>query len=115
MKILIDEQLPTKLKYRFANSLHEVFTVRDMNWMGTKNGDLLKLMLQNGFSVLITNDKNLYYQQRISGLGISIININTKTNRYDDVLATITHINDTLTTIESSDSNTSNNYYIIYP
>jgi hypothetical protein len=38
MKILIDEQLPVKLKYRFQPEL-EVSTVRDEQWLGIKNGD----------------------------------------------------------------------------
>ena len=62
MKVLIDEQLPTKLKFRFLNSNHEVITVRDMEWLGKKNGELIKLMQTNGFNVLLTNDKNMYYQ-----------------------------------------------------
>jgi len=60
MKILIDEQLPTKLKYRFANTGFEVYTVRDMDWLGKKNGELLLLMTENNFDNLLTNDKNLY-------------------------------------------------------
>jgi predicted nuclease of predicted toxin-antitoxin system len=72
MKILIDEQLPTKLKYLFLDSGNEVFTVRDMKWLGTKNGDLLELMTKNSFNILLTNDKNLYYQQKMSALKICI-------------------------------------------
>ena len=66
MKVLIDEQLPTKpFKNIFLDFwCHEVFTVRDMKWLGTKNGELLKLMTANDFVVLLTNDKNLYYQQK---------------------------------------------------
>jgi len=45
MKVLIDEQLPTKLKYRFTEPDFEVFTVRDIGWLGKKNGELLQLMI----------------------------------------------------------------------
>jgi len=86
MKMLIDEQLPTKLKYRFLDAGFDVYTVRDMNWLGKKNGDLLNTMTANNFNVLLTNDKNLYYQQRVDSLKVHIVNINSKTNRYDDVL-----------------------------
>jgi predicted nuclease of predicted toxin-antitoxin system len=101
MKILIDEQLPTKLKYRFAESGYEVFTVRDMEWLGKKNGDLLKVMAANSFNVLLTNDKNLYYQQRVSALNFSIVNINTWTNRYDNILQILDLIKDTLKLVET--------------
>jgi predicted nuclease of predicted toxin-antitoxin system len=70
MKIFFDEQLPTKLKYRFIEAGYDVFTVRDMNWLGKKNGDLSQLMTTNKFNVLLTNDKNLYYQQKIDALKV---------------------------------------------
>ena len=43
MKVLLDENIPRKLKYRFGEQ-HEVLTVPDMGWTGIKNGDLLKRM-----------------------------------------------------------------------
>lgn len=36
MKLLLDENLPKRLKEHFQN--HEIYTVRDMNWNGVKNG-----------------------------------------------------------------------------
>ena len=47
MRLLLDENLPKKLKLQFP--LHEVFTVRELKWNGIKNGSLLNLMLQNQF------------------------------------------------------------------
>ena len=113
MKILIDEQLPTKLKYIFLDSGHEVFTVRDMKWLGTKNGDLLELMTKNNFNILLTNDKNLYYQQKMSALKICILNINSKTNRYEDVLEIMDRIKSKLVDIETHLINKSGGYFIV--
>lgn len=45
MKILLDESIPRKLKNDFGN-VHEVYTVRDKDWLGYKNGVLLKLMVE---------------------------------------------------------------------
>ena len=101
MKILIDEQLPTKLKYRFTDTGFEEYTVRDMDWLGKKNGELLILMSENNFDLLLTNDKNLYYQQKIEIYPFSILNINTKTNRYDNILLVLDLIKSKLTGIES--------------
>jgi predicted nuclease of predicted toxin-antitoxin system len=39
MKILLDENIPTKVKFDFGEG-YEIFTVRDMNWLGKKNGEL---------------------------------------------------------------------------
>lgn len=57
MKILIDENLPKKLKADFKE--HDIFTVRDKGWNSKKNGELLALMIENGFDVLMTFDQNL--------------------------------------------------------
>ncbi len=43
MKLLLDENLPRKLKHDFPN--HEVYTVGDMHWDGLENGDLLAALL----------------------------------------------------------------------
>ncbi|MCY7353407.1 MAG: DUF5615 family PIN-like protein [Cytophagaceae bacterium] len=64
MKVLLDENLPRKLKFRLAP--HEVFTVREMGWTGQKNGRLLKLMHKSGFQLLITADENLSFQQNLA-------------------------------------------------
>ena len=61
MKLLLDENLPNRLKADFPD--HEVATVRDMGWQGVKNGPLLLLMIENGFQAFLTFDKNLQHQQ----------------------------------------------------
>ena len=60
MRLLLDENLPKRLKEDFPE--HEIFTVRDKGWNGIKNGALLKLMLEEEFDALLTFDKNLRYQ-----------------------------------------------------
>jgi predicted nuclease of predicted toxin-antitoxin system len=113
MKILIDEQLPTKLKYRFIEAGYEAHTVRDMDWLGKKNGDLIKSMIAVGLNVLLTNDKNLYYQQKTDKLKICIVNINCKTNRYSDVVEIIDQIKDKLKEIAPILLDTSGGYFIV--
>ncbi len=49
MKILLDENIPAKIKFDFGPD-YEVHTVRDMGWLGRKNGELLGLMTFNGFN-----------------------------------------------------------------
>jgi len=53
MKILLDESLPRKLKYDFGVD-HEVLTISDKGWPGKKNGELLRLMIDNGFELFVT-------------------------------------------------------------
>jgi hypothetical protein len=61
MKLLLDENLPKRLKQDFPG--HKVFTVRDKKWNGIKNGELLKLIIENA---LLTFDQNLLYQQNFN-------------------------------------------------
>ena len=61
MRILLDESLPRKLKNNFGLE-HEVYTVRDMQWLGKKNGELLRLITNIGFDLFVTGDRNLPYQ-----------------------------------------------------
>ena len=80
MKLLLDENLPKRLKEHFEE--HEIYTVRDMGWNGVKNGELLKLMIAGEFDVLITFDKNLQFQQNFSKYTLPIIVLNAFDNTY---------------------------------
>ena len=71
MKILIDENLPIKLKLKLPD--YQVFTVRDMQWNSVKNGQLLKLAIEHQFEIFITTDKNLQYQQNIKKMPLVLI------------------------------------------
>ena len=95
MKILLDEQLPVKLKYRFKPEL-EVSTVRDEQWLGIKNGALILLAINTGFTVFITNDQNLSFQQKLTQFNILFININQPSNRYEDTLPAMLNIKEWL-------------------
>ncbi|HEV2830705.1 MAG TPA: hypothetical protein VGW31_01880 [Hanamia sp.] len=48
MRILLDENILTKLKLDFGEDF-EVKTVCDMKWLGKKNGEPLGLAVFNGF------------------------------------------------------------------
>jgi len=80
MKFLLDESLPRKLKNDFGIE-HQVFTVREKGWLGKKNGDLLKLMIVNGFEIFVTVDRNLRYQQNLKQLPVTIFVLCAINNR----------------------------------
>ena len=65
MKVLLDENLPTKLRFDFSKDF-QIITVKEMGWLGKKNGELLGLLTLNGFDCFVTVDKNLKYQQNLS-------------------------------------------------
>lgn len=88
MKILLDENIPIQLKRSFPK-YHEWYTVRELEWQGTKNGQLLRLMISKGFEGLITMDKNLYKQQNILKLEIFVILINARDNKIETLKTVI--------------------------
>ena len=95
MKILLDESLPHKLKQSFPE-IHQVFTVKDMGWLGQKNGALLKLMIDEGFEIFVTVDQNLPYQQNTQRLPLTIAILRAVNNRLETLQALIPKLLDRL-------------------
>lgn len=83
MKLLLDENLPKRLKLDFSE--HEVYTVRDKQWNGIKNGELLHLMIEDSFDVLLTFDKNLQYQQNFSKYTLAVFVLTATINTYAEL------------------------------
>ncbi len=81
MKILLDENIPAKLRFDFGKG-YEVRTVGEMNWNGKKNGELLGLATLNGFEIFIMLDKNLKNQQNLSKFEIKFILLLAKDNKH---------------------------------
>ena len=52
---------------------HQVATVGEMGWAGTKNGRLLTLAEAASFEVLLTIDRNIEHQQNMQGRKISLV------------------------------------------
>ncbi|WP_445176654.1 DUF5615 family PIN-like protein [Microcoleus sp.] len=71
MRILLDECVPRPLKRELAD--YEIRTVVEMGWSGKKNGELLLLMSQEGFTILLTTDQNLRYQQNLQQAGVAVV------------------------------------------
>ena len=82
MKVLLDEDLDVKLRFRFGPA-HQVSTVRHMNWLGKKNGELLALIQEAGFDVLVTGDQNMPYQQNWRDRNFAVIVLAAHPKRYD--------------------------------
>ncbi len=59
-----------------------VKTVKDMNWLGKKNGELLGLAAFNGFDFFLTIDKNLRNQQNLNKIGLKFILLLTPDNKH---------------------------------
>jgi predicted nuclease of predicted toxin-antitoxin system len=88
MKILIDECLPAALKGPLTALGHECETVRKAGFGSKKNGELLRIA-EGRWNVLLTSDRNIKYQQNMTGRKVSIVILCAKSNRMKDLLPLI--------------------------
>jgi predicted nuclease of predicted toxin-antitoxin system len=95
MKILLDENLPKQLKADFGAG-YDIKTVRDMGWLGKKNGELLGLIVFNGFDFFVTIDKNLRHQQNLDRFDLKIFLLLAVNNRRETLQVLIEKIKDKL-------------------
>lgn len=95
MKILLDENIPTKVKFDFGKGF-ELVTVRDMGWLDKKNGELLGLMTFSGFDFFITLDKNLQHQQNLEKFNIKIFLLLVPDNKHQTLQPFIVKVNELL-------------------
>jgi hypothetical protein len=70
MRILFDQGVPAPLRKTLAS--HQVSTAFEMGWAEVENGDLLAAA-ERAFETFITTDKNLLYQQNLSGRRLAIL------------------------------------------
>jgi hypothetical protein len=97
MRILLDECAPRPLKRELAE--YEIRTVVEMGWSGKKNGELLRLMSQESFTILLTTDQNLRYQQNLQQAGVAVVVLVAPSNRLSDLLPLLPDARNVLNTI----------------
>ena len=71
MRILFDQGVPRGLSASLRG--HEIIEARKLGWERISNGVLLKLAEDADFDLLVTTDKNVRYQQNLSGRKISLV------------------------------------------
>jgi predicted nuclease of predicted toxin-antitoxin system len=82
MRVLLDEQLPLDLAAEFPG--HLVDTVVARGWAGIRNGDLLRRM-QGQYDVLVTMDRGIEFQHRVTSLSFGIVVVRARSNRMRDL------------------------------
>ena len=71
MKVLFDQGTPAPL--RRALVAHTVETANERGWSELQNGDLITAAEAAGFEVFVTTDRNLKYQQNLTGRCLAIV------------------------------------------
>ena len=70
-KVLFDQGVPVPLRALLQG--HKVSTAYELNWQQLSNGDLIRTAEDAGFDALVTTDKNLKYQQNLSGRRLALV------------------------------------------
>ena len=86
MRLLLDESVPSRLRRSLAS--HEVRTVGEMGWSGTKNGKLL-VLASAAFDAFITVDKNLPHQQNLTTLPVAVVLLDAQSVELQALLSLI--------------------------
>ena len=97
MRVLLDECVPRKLRSELPG--HDVKTVADMKWAGTKNGELLQRAASQ-FDALVTVDQGLPYQQNLAGIALALIIVQAPSNDIKDLRPALPELLRTLSTIQ---------------
>jgi hypothetical protein len=95
--VLLDECTPRKLRRDLPE--HEVRTVGEMGWSGTRNGALL-LMAASEFDVLLTVDSNMEFQQNTATLPLAVIVLVAVKNDITVLRLLMPKVRDLLPTVE---------------
>ncbi|MDZ4763138.1 MAG: hypothetical protein SGI73_01205 [Chloroflexota bacterium] len=76
------------------------FTVRDMGWLGRKNGLLMRSMRDEQFDVFITADHSIPDQQNLKKLKSAVVVLLVMTTRLGNLVKLVDRINAALDQIE---------------
>lgn len=98
MRVLLDENLPRKLKGCFSPGV-EVVTVPERGWSGMKNGALLSVA-EKEFDLFISMDAGIPYQQNLQGRSIGVILLSAVSNQFQDLLQLMPQVNAAITHIK---------------
>ena len=98
MKILFDHGTPAPLRRSLAG--HEISTAYEMGWAQLSNGDLLAAA-EKSFDVFITTDRNLRYQQNLTGRRLAILVL--PTTSWPEIQKHINQVADAVSALKPGD------------
>jgi predicted nuclease of predicted toxin-antitoxin system len=97
VRVLLNECVDWRLACDIVG--HNVKTTRQMGWTTKKNGELLALA-SGDFDVFITVDRNLAFQQNLTGKPIAVVILLAKTNRLVDLRSLVPELLETLDSVQ---------------
>jgi len=98
MRILFDHGTPVPPRREIFG--HEIHTAYEMGWASLNNGELLKAA-EAKFDALVTTDKNLRYQQNMTGRRLAILVL--PTTSWPKIQQQIPLVNEAIDQLKSGD------------
>jgi hypothetical protein len=83
VRILLDNCVDRKVHTLLGD--HQIASCAELNWSELQNGELL-VQASKQFDLIVTSDKNIRYQQNLETLPIAILELNTRRNRFKDLI-----------------------------
>jgi hypothetical protein len=101
MRLLLDECVPRPLLRDLVG--HDAHHVVDMGWSSRRNGELLRLMIEQRFEGFFTVDQNLPFQQNLRASGIAVVIAIAYTNRVKELRPLMPRVLDALRVVKAGD------------
>lgn len=101
MRLLIDESIPVQLEPYVTE--FEPSTVRRERLKGLRNGVLLRAAVDRGFTVILSADQSLRFQQNLGRIGIGAVVIVNIRNRMKDILPVLPKIKSAIASVQAGE------------
>jgi len=83
VKVLLDHCVD--IRFDRLISGHEVVHTRQLGWQQLSNGKLLLAAEEGGFTVFVTVDKNVRFQQNMAKKNISLVTLSSRLTGFDQI------------------------------
>jgi hypothetical protein len=100
MIVLLDENIPRKLKWRLIERDFEVITVPERGWAGMTNGELLS-RAEDEFDALLTMDQGIEHQRNIASHALGVVTVVAPNNEYETLLPLVPEMTEALRQVEA--------------
>ena len=71
-----------------------------MGWSGIRNGELLDKMRQGRFTVFITGDRNLQFQQHLPAAGVAVVVLRAGSTRMAETFPLMTQVQEQIESLQ---------------
>ncbi len=100
-RILLDECVPRRFQRELTGL--QVSHVVTEGWAGRRNGALLQLMRAAGFTLLVTVDRNLQFQQNVALSGLAVVVLHAPSNRVADLRPLVPALVETISRVAAGE------------